>query len=294
MLVKNPAGANEVLRTSRSSPDPTTCSGFSTTASRTDVTSPGSGTPTSSSWRGRSELHLLGHPRRRAGPAPEVRGRARRADRRRAGPRARRRARRRRSPQRSRAALRPAHLHRHARASRAARQARGGRQRMGLRGAASTRGGRPPPPSCGTSSSAAPTGPTSSCGGPWRRPLPPADPGRRAGTGRVCLELARAGRELIAVDRDDELLAALSAQARRVDVKTVHGDARELELGRPQVWPLHRGRCRRSSCSATATGASSFLERARAHMRPGGLIACAIVTDAEPYDCRADGPGPRA
>ncbi len=114
-----------------------------------------------------------------------------------------------------------------------------------------------------------------------------------AGTGRVCLELARAGRELTAVDRDPELLAALRAHAGKLDVETVHGDARELELpGR--MFGLCIAAMQTIQLFGDSAGRSRFLERARAHMRPGGLIACAIVTDAEPYDWRVDGLAPAA
>jgi SAM-dependent methyltransferase len=108
-----------------------------------------------------------------------------------------------------------------------------------------------------------------------------------AGTGRVCLELARAGRELIAVDHDEELLAALRARAGKLNVTAVHGDARELEIPRRNF-----GLCIVAMQTIQLFGGSAarirFLERARTRMRPGGLIACAIVTHAEPYDCRAD------
>ena len=46
LLVKNPAGANEVLRTLRSRAASSTCSACSTTTRPTAATSPGSGTPT--------------------------------------------------------------------------------------------------------------------------------------------------------------------------------------------------------------------------------------------------------
>ena len=114
-----------------------------------------------------------------------------------------------------------------------------------------------------------------------------------AGTGRVCLELARAGRELTAVDRDLELLDALRAQTGELNVQAVHGDARELELPGRSF-----GLCIVAMQTIQLFGDSAarigFLERASAHMRPGGLIACAIVTDAEPYDWGVDGLAPAA
>src|SRR2546423_4766712 len=38
----------------------------------------------------------------------------------------------------------------------------------------------------------------------------------------------------------------------------------------------------------------AFMRRARAHLRPGGLLACAIVTDLEPFDCSSGDSGPSA
>ena len=35
-----------------------------------------------------------------------------------------------------------------------------------------------------------------------------------------------------------------------------------------------------------------FLRCARAHLRPGGLLACAIVTELDPFDIADGSPGP--
>jgi SAM-dependent methyltransferase len=163
---------------------------------------------------------------------------------------------------------------------------------MGLRGAASTRSGQ---------ASATVVWHELECGAYradlelWRSLAATAPAGPildvGAGTGRVSLELARAGRELVAVDRNDELLAALSARSGELNVKTVHGDARKLELGRRR-FGLCIAAMQTIQLFGDSEGRIRFLERARAHMRPGGLIACAIVTHAEPYDCRADGLAP--
>jgi SAM-dependent methyltransferase len=55
-----------------------------------------------------------------------------------------------------------------------------------------------------------------------------------AGTGRVALDLARRGCEVVAVDRDAELLAALQARARAEDleVATLCADARAFAAGK--------------------------------------------------------------
>jgi SAM-dependent methyltransferase len=112
-----------------------------------------------------------------------------------------------------------------------------------------------------------------------------------AGTGRVTLDLARAGHSVTALDLDPELLGALRERAADLQVETVCADARSFELDRRdfglclapmQTLQLLRGPAERIAC----------LRRARAHLRPGGLLACAIVTALEPFDCAADDAGP--
>jgi hypothetical protein len=41
-----------------------------------------------------------------------------------------------------------------------------------------------------------------------------------------------------------------------------------------------------------ADGRLAFLQSAREHLRPGGLLACAIVTDIQPFDCACGDFGP--
>ena len=41
-----------------------------------------------------------------------------------------------------------------------------------------------------------------------------------------------------------------------------------------------------------SSGRSAFLRAARAHVRPGGLIACAILGELEPFDCSRGELGP--
>ncbi|HEV2753333.1 MAG TPA: class I SAM-dependent methyltransferase, partial [Solirubrobacteraceae bacterium] len=53
-----------------------------------------------------------------------------------------------------------------------------------------------------------------------------------AGTGRVALDLARRGHEVVALDLDETLLRALRGRARGLAVEAVHGDARAFTLGR--------------------------------------------------------------
>jgi SAM-dependent methyltransferase len=108
-----------------------------------------------------------------------------------------------------------------------------------------------------------------------------------AGTGRVALDLAARGHLLTALDRDEELLDALRERVGELAIETVCADARSFELNRHdfavclvpmQTIQLLGGRA----------GRLEFLSRAREHLRPWGLLACAIVTDIQPFDC-ADG-----
>jgi len=112
-----------------------------------------------------------------------------------------------------------------------------------------------------------------------------------AGTGRVALPLAHAGHQVTAVDIDPDLLSALRARAADTSVETVCADARLLELGRADfdvcLVPMQTVQLLGGPADRVA-----FLERARAHVRAGGLIALAIVTAFEQFDCAAGEPGP--
>ncbi len=112
-----------------------------------------------------------------------------------------------------------------------------------------------------------------------------------AGTGRVSLELARAGHPVTALDLDPVLLQALRDRAGDLPVSAVTGDARtfsleprnhDLGLVPMQTIQLLRGEQERRS----------LLERSRAHLRPGALLAMAIVGDVDTFDSRHGGHGP--
>jgi SAM-dependent methyltransferase len=108
-----------------------------------------------------------------------------------------------------------------------------------------------------------------------------------AGTGRVALDLARAGHEVTAVDVDPVLLDALRRRAARSRIEAVRADARSLQLDRRDF-----SLCLAPMQTIQLLGGSpqrrAFLRAARAHLRPGGLLACAILAGVEPFDC-ADG-----
>lgn len=112
-----------------------------------------------------------------------------------------------------------------------------------------------------------------------------------AGSGRVALELAARGHLVTALDLDAELLAALRERAGQTPIETVCADAHTFELERRDfavcLVPMQT-----IQLLAGAAGRLAFLRRAREHLRPGGLLACAIVTDIEPFDCAAGDLGP--
>jgi SAM-dependent methyltransferase len=105
-----------------------------------------------------------------------------------------------------------------------------------------------------------------------------------AGTGRVTLELAAGGVEVVALDVDEPLLDALAVRAVGLPVETVVADAREFSLGRRfglilvpmQTLQLLGGR----------SGRASFLRCALAHLLPGGVLAAAL---ADALDCFDEG-----
>ena len=95
------------------------------------------------------------------------------------------------------------------------------------------------------------------------------------GTGRITLDLARRGREVIGVDTEADLLAALRTRAAGLQVSTVHADARELVLAEPValiIVPMQS-----VQLFAGRAGRAAFLRRAKAALAPGGTLAMAIA-----------------
>jgi SAM-dependent methyltransferase len=112
-----------------------------------------------------------------------------------------------------------------------------------------------------------------------------------AGTGRVTLALAHDGCAVTAVDREQILLDALCERADGLTVETVCADARTLALPRSDyalcVMPMQT-----LQLLGGGSGRIEFLRTARAHVRAGGLVACAILGELEPFDCSASDIGP--
>jgi SAM-dependent methyltransferase len=111
-----------------------------------------------------------------------------------------------------------------------------------------------------------------------------------AGTGRVTLELAARGIEMVALEADEPLLAALAVRAAELPVQTVVADARDFSLGRRfalilvpmQTLQLFGG----------ASGRAAFLRCALEHLEPGGLLAAALADAMDCFDDDHDVPPP--
>jgi len=126
------------------------------------------------------------------------------------------------------------------------------------------------------------------------------DPGRLggpvldlgAGTGRVALELARRGHEVVALDLDETLLSALRERARGLAVEAVHGDARTFALGR--AFALVLAPMQTVQLLGGGEGVRGLLRSTHHHLRPGGLLAAALA-EAVPFETgmaqRPDGRG---
>jgi SAM-dependent methyltransferase len=111
-----------------------------------------------------------------------------------------------------------------------------------------------------------------------------------AGTGRIALDLARRGHPVTALDLDLTLLAELERRASGLPLRTVRGDARELDLDQRfglcivpmqtiQLLGGHRGR-------------AAFLATARRHLLPGGVLAVALSVQLETFEIVAGARGP--
>jgi SAM-dependent methyltransferase len=109
-----------------------------------------------------------------------------------------------------------------------------------------------------------------------------------AGTGRVSLELARAGHSVTALDQDLALLAELDRRAEGMELSAVLADAREFELGRR--FPLCIVPMQTIQLLGGHDGRVAFLGCASRHLAPGGVLAIALSDELELYDTR-DGDG---
>lgn len=98
-----------------------------------------------------------------------------------------------------------------------------------------------------------------------------------AGTGRVSLDLASIGHDVVALDSDPELLAELSERA--AQVTTVNADARKFSLD--VRFPLIIAPMQLVQILGGQEGRLAMLRSVQAHLSPEGLFAAA---NSDPAD----------
>jgi SAM-dependent methyltransferase len=107
-----------------------------------------------------------------------------------------------------------------------------------------------------------------------------------AGTGRVALDLARRGHEVVALDLGAPLLGALRERAGGLPVTAVQADARDFALARR--FPLILVPMQTIQLLGGPDGRTRFLRCAREHLAPGGLLAAALADALEAFDAEHD------
>ena len=109
-----------------------------------------------------------------------------------------------------------------------------------------------------------------------------------AGTGRVALDLARAGHDVTALDLDADLLAALEQRADGLPVRTLVADAADFDAGEAAfalvAVPMQT--------IQLLPGRSGFFASARRAVAPGGLVALAIAETLESFEAEIELPPP--
>jgi SAM-dependent methyltransferase len=102
-----------------------------------------------------------------------------------------------------------------------------------------------------------------------------------AGTGRVAMDLAGHGNDVVALDSDAELLEELAERA--ASVTTVHADARSFALD--TRFPLIVAPMQLVQILGGHEGRLAMLQNVYAHLSPGGLFAAAL---SDPGDAVPD------
>jgi SAM-dependent methyltransferase len=95
------------------------------------------------------------------------------------------------------------------------------------------------------------------------------------GTGRVALHLARRGHTVYALDREPLLLGSLIERAEGLDVEPMAVDGREYQL--PEAVSLALAPMQFLQLLPDREARLACLRRATAALRPGGLLAAALV-----------------
>jgi SAM-dependent methyltransferase len=109
-----------------------------------------------------------------------------------------------------------------------------------------------------------------------------------AGTGRVTLDLARRGHEVVALDVEEAFLAAVRHRGDGLAVQGVRADARAFELHRR--FPLILAPMQTVQLLGGSAGRGRFLACARAHLASGGLLAVALADALEAFDAEHSEP----
>jgi len=111
-----------------------------------------------------------------------------------------------------------------------------------------------------------------------------------AGTGRIALDLAARGIEVVALDSEAELLEALQARAAAAGlaIETVCADARAFDLG-DRRFGLIAVPMQTLQLLGGPEGRAGFLRSAAAHLRPGGAVAAALADALDAFDGASDG-----
>jgi SAM-dependent methyltransferase len=105
-----------------------------------------------------------------------------------------------------------------------------------------------------------------------------------AGCGRVAVDLARHGHDVIALELDEELLGALAERARGLPgaVTPLPGDARDFALAAPV--PLALVPMQTVQLLGGRDGRARFLACARAALAQDGILAAALADPYEGFD----------
>ncbi len=113
-----------------------------------------------------------------------------------------------------------------------------------------------------------------------------------AGTGRIALELARAGHEVTALDSDPELLRRLDVRARDggLEIEIVVADARAFSLS--QSFALCIVPMQTIQLLGGARGRMGFLRCAREHLKGGGRLAIALADELDLFEVAPGAPAP--
>ncbi len=113
-----------------------------------------------------------------------------------------------------------------------------------------------------------------------------------AGTGRVTIALARAGHEVVALDRDGELLAELARRADGLPVETVVADARDFSFASDRRFPLVLAPMQLIQLLGGADGRARLLACVRRCLAGSGVVAIAIAERFEEFELGDGEPGP--